>query len=153
MSYWACARASEGPSFWARSQSRWAWYSLAFACSRSALRHLQGGLGLLNLGVGLGGLGRVERVVDLRQHGAGLDVRAVVDGLAVRVLAEGEDLAGDLGADVDHFLRLDRAGGADGNQQVAARHLGGAECNGLIAVPLEVPRGRTAHQSRAGPAQ
>ena len=43
------------------------------------------------------------------------------------IFAEGDDAAGDLGADIDYLFGLHRAGGADGGQQVAPLHRDGAE--------------------------
>ena len=43
------------------------------------------------------------------------------------VFAEGEDLARHLGPDVDHFLGLHGAGGADGGHEIAPGYLDGME--------------------------
>ena len=117
-----------------------------------AFRQLQFGPGLLDArlraqdrGFGLlfGRLRRTDlrivgRVVDIGQHRARLDPRAVVDALAVGIGAEGDDLAGHLRADVDQFLRFDGAGGADGAGDIGADDRLGIVADGGLAAGISL---------------
>ncbi len=72
-------------------------------------------------------VGGINRLVNLGEQRSLLDHRAVIDGLALPVEAEGADAPGDLRADIDSFQRFDGASGANRGHQVAAFHNGGDE--------------------------
>ena len=106
------------------------------SCPRFGFGVLHCGLGLPQLGFGRGRIRGVEGVVNPGQHHPGLDDGAVVHLLAVLIFAKGHNPAGDLGPDIDHFLRLHRAGGADRRLQVAPLHLDGLKpCRRRAAAP------------------
>src|SRR5208337_3181850 len=68
----------------------------------------------------------------------------------VRVLADINNAAQDLHADVHHLARLQRAGGADGRFQTPSLHLGEIESGprGSPGLPLPVPNGTHAGDHR-----
>ncbi|HZL91630.1 MAG TPA: hypothetical protein VFB96_24885 [Pirellulaceae bacterium] len=124
--------------------------------SQVRLSPLDVGAGHIELRLGLIHVGRIERVVDLNEHGPFLDGSPKIDRLAtVRgVDAKRLNLPGDLGSDVNHLFRLERAGGADFDAQVAAGDTGGAAVNGrrrggLVPVPPSAYRGQTQKNQQA----
>ena len=119
---------------------------LGLQLAQIGFRPLQPRSAGLHLGLGLGRIRGIQRVVDLGQDRSLLDGRAVVDGPAAGVLAEGHDLPGDLGAHVDHLFRLHRAGGADGNQQVAAFYRCRAVGHRRVVAAQQIPGGCRADQ-------
>ena len=110
--------------------------SLAFIWSRLASASTWAALAWASAAVGRRHVGGVQRIVNLRQHHPFVNDRAVVDGLAGGVLAEGIDHARHLGPDVDDLLGLHRAGGADGGQEIAP--LNGRHAEGDGRLPRQV---------------
>jgi hypothetical protein len=67
-----------------------------------------------------------------------------------RVAAELLDDADHLGPDVDHFLRLDRAGGGDGGDQVAPLHRNRGQNRGGGAAAAQGPGDAPGGDHQAG---
>ena len=100
----------------------WSFFALELplAPGELGLRLHDVGLGSRDAAPGLVDAGLEERRVEPGQHGAFLHLRSVADRLArvARVGAEALDLAGDLGANVNHLLGLERSRGVDRGPEV-----------------------------------
>jgi len=76
------------------------------------------GLRLLQLALRRLHIGDVQDIVDTCQHGVFIDDGAIVNGLAMDILAKGMNQPGDLRPDIDDFFGLNRTGRTDRGHQI-----------------------------------
>src|ERR1019366_1359005 len=100
-------------------------------------------LGLLKFGAGRVYVSLIDGVVDPRQHYAGSDWRAVIDGTAICVLTERDNQASHLGTHVNNFLGFESSCRADRCNDIAALDGGSLvqRTGRCICMPVETESG------------